>query len=359
MARPILPVLIVAIVLAACQGEMRSSAKDEGVVSDMSSQSITTPTDGAAMAPPPVAAPAPAATRTSYRPGRPGAEAREEVAAGAAAVDAALAVSAEMSPAMRLDARQAQSVPRAPDDALAQPSAAEILDRAMVIRTGNASLEVQALDSAITRARLLALRLGGYVGNTNVQGGKDQPRMATLEIKLPAPRFDEAIGGLAPIGRVEAVNVSAQDVSEEYVDVAARVANGRRLEEQLVRLLERRTGRLSDALEVERELARVREQIERYEGRMRWLRSRAAVSTLSLTLHEPMPLIAQHPGDNPIRDAFLQAWRNLVGFIAACIASLGVVIPLGVVLAVIWAAWRRWAPVIFPTPRPKRADGEA
>ena len=347
MARPILPVLlVVAAALAACTRES-APPSDSSTAEMLTTQAVAT--DGAVgYASPPPAAPAPAVGRIAGRP----MEMKEE-AAGAAAVDAALAVSAEMSPAMRLDARQAQSVPRAPDDVLAQPSAAEILDRAMVIRTGNASLEVHALDSAITRARLLAVRLGGYVGNTNVQGGKDQPRMATLEIKLPAPRFDEAIGGLAPIGKVEAVNVSAQDVSEEYVDVAARVANGRRLEEQLVRLLERRTGRLSDALEVERELARVREQIERYEGRMRWLRSRAAVSTLSLTLHEPMPLIAQHPGDNPIRDAFVQAWRNLVAFLAACIASLGVVIPLGLIGMLLWAAWRRWAPAIFPAPRTK------
>jgi hypothetical protein len=355
MARPIVPILLIAAASLAAGCRDSGSAADSSSAQLLSSQAVADGAGGYAPAPPPVAAPTSPAAKMSYRPG----EAREEAGSGAAAVDAALAVSAEMSPAMRLDARQAQAVPRSPDDVLAQPSAAEILDRAMVIRTGNASLEVHALDSAITRARLLAIRLGGYVGNTNVQGGKDQPRVATLEIKLPAPRFDEAIGGLAPIGKVEAVNVSAQDVSEEYVDVAARVANGRRLEEQLVRLLERRTGRLSDALEVERELARVREQIERYEGRMRWLRSRSAVSTLSLTMHEPMPLIAQHPGDSPIRDAFVQAWRNLVAFFAACIASLGVVIPLGLIGMLLWAAWRRWAPVIVPAPRTKPVDGEA
>jgi hypothetical protein len=226
----------------------------------------------------------------------------------------------------------------------------------MIIRTGNATLEVTALDSAIARARLLALRLGGFVGNASMQGGRDQPRMATLELKLPAARFDEAVSGLAPIGKVENVNVAAEDVGEEYVDVSARVANGRRLEEQLVRLLAQRTGKLSDALEVERELARVREEIERYEGRMRYLRSRVSVSTLSLTLHEPMPLMARQPGDTPIRDAFVLAWRNLVGFVAGVIASLGVLIPLGVLAGIAWALWRRFGPVFPARPVAPRAE---
>ena len=274
-------------------------------------------------------------------------------------VDAAVAASAELAApppvadaplAQRVSPSASQSISRATDTAMPSSSQSELLGRTMVIRTGTAVLEVGALDSAITRARLLALRLGGYVGNTVVQGGKDQPRTATLELKLPASRFDEAVSGLQPLGKVESVNVTAEDVSEEYVDVAARVANARRLEEQLVRLLERRTGKLSDALDVERELGRVREEIERYEGRMRWLRTRASVSTLSVSLHEPIPLIARQPGENPIRDAFVQAWRTFVEFVAGAIASLGVLIPLGLIVLALWSLWRRFGPSLAPRP---------
>ena len=75
-------------------------------------------------------------------------------------------------------------------------------------------------------------------------------------------------------------------------------------------------------------LARVREEIERYEGRMRFLRTRAAMSTLSITVHEPFPMLGQHPGDNPIIGAFKAAWRNFVAFISGLIAVSGVLIPL-------------------------------
>jgi hypothetical protein len=163
-------------------------------------------------------------------------------------------------------------------------------------------------------------------------------------LRIPSNRFDEAVNGLSPIGKVESVSVSVQDVGEEYVDVQARVANARRLEQRLVELLANRTGKLSDVLTVERELARVREEIERYEGRMRYLRSRASVSTLSIAIHEPYPIVAERPGTHPIRDAFIQAWRNLIGVTAGIIASLGVLIPLGVLVAAIILIGRRWLP---------------
>jgi hypothetical protein len=211
----------------------------------------------------------------------------------------------------------------------------------MLIRTGNASIEVDKLDPAMVRVRQLAAQLGGYIANSSLSGGRDQVRSATLELKIPAARYDQAVGGLGDVGKVESVNTNAEDVGEEYVDITARVANAKRLEERLVGLLAARTGRLQDVLAVERELARVREEIERYEGRMRFLRTRAAVSTLSVTLHEPFPILGRTPGENPIVLAIRQAWRNFVGFVAWTIASLGVLIPVAAILAALVLVFRR------------------
>ncbi|HEY4954296.1 MAG TPA: DUF4349 domain-containing protein, partial [Gemmatimonadaceae bacterium] len=187
----------------------------------------------------------------------------------------------------------------------------------------------------------LATQLGGYIGNSSVVGGHDQVRSATFELKIPAERFDQAVNGLGTIGKVESVNATAEDVGEEFVDITARVNNAHRLEDRLIALLATRTGKLQDVLAVERELARVREEIERYEGRLRYLKTRAAVSTLSVTVHEPVPILGQSPGENPIAAAIRQGWRNFVGFIAACIASLGVVIPLGILVFAGWLGYRR------------------
>ncbi len=227
-----------------------------------------------------------------------------------------------------------------PDRQAATQGTAQQVAPSMLIRTGAASIEVDRLDPAIIKVRQLAAQLGGYVANSSISGGRDQIRSATLELKIPAARYDQAVSGLGGIGRVESVNTNVEDVGEEFVDITARVANSKRLEERLVGLLATRTGKLEDVLAVERELARVREEIERYEGRIRFLRTRAAVSTLSVTVHEPIPLLGQHPGENPIVGALKQAWRNFVGFIAWLIASLGVLIPVAIIAVGGWYAYR-------------------
>jgi hypothetical protein len=218
----------------------------------------------------------------------------------------------------------------------------DIAASAMIIRTGTATIKVDSLEPAVARLRALALSVGGYVGNTSMQTGKDQLRSATVEIKVPSPRWGQLLVGLKPIGTLEAQDESAEDVGEEYVDVEARVTNARRLEARLIDLLANRTGKLSDALSVERELARVREEIERYEGRMRYLKTRSAISTMTVTVHEPYPVLGNQPGDSPIAQAFRDAWRAFVGFIAAIIVSLGVLIPLAVIAWIVWIVYRRW-----------------
>jgi hypothetical protein len=221
---------------------------------------------------------------------------------------------------------------------------------AMVIRTGQASIEVDSLEPAIALVRQLAQRLGGYVANSSLQAGNDQVRSATLEVKIPASRFDQALAGLQPIGKVEYVNSTAEDVGEEYVDIGARVANARRLEQRLIELLATRTGKLADVLSVEQQLARVREEIERMEGRMRYLRTRSAVSTLAVTVHEEMPVLAGDGSWGVLAESLKQAWRNFIGFLAASIQAMGVLVPLGVIIGVLVAVARRYLPRRPPPP---------
>jgi hypothetical protein len=242
-------------------------------------------------------------------------------------------------PGSRLEVQDPSAVDRA-DAAGAQGTGTSVVP-SMLIRTGNAMVEVDSLEIAVAELRLLATRLSGYVANTSMQTGAEEMRSASLELKIPAARFDEAIQGLRPLGKVEAVNITTDDVGEEFVDITARVANANRLEDRLVTLLATRTGRLEDVLQVERELARVREEIERYEGRLRYLRTRAAVSTLVVTVHEPRPIVGPYAGANPIADAFRAMWRNLVTFVAGLIAALGWLIPLAVILAGVWWVLRR------------------
>jgi hypothetical protein len=210
----------------------------------------------------------------------------------------------------------------------------------MVIRNGQASIQVDSLERAVAQVRLLAGRIGGYVANTAMQTGQGQLRSASLEVKIPADRFDDGLGGLGGLGKLESVNVNAEDVGEEFTDVTARMGNARRLEARLIELLATRTGKLKDVLDVEKELARVREEIERYEGRLRYLRAHAVLSTLTIYVHEPLPVVGR-AGSSVIGEAFKQAWRNFVGLVAAMIRSLGIVIPVAVLVVALWVSAKR------------------
>jgi hypothetical protein len=198
----------------------------------------------------------------------------------------------------------------------------------MLIRNGQASVEVAHLNDAMTKVRQTASQLGGFVANMSLVGGKDEHRSAQIELRIPSAQFDAAIVALGTLGKVESVSANVQDAGDEYVDLGARAANARHMEARLVEMLARRTGKLSEVLTVEQELRRVREEIERYDARLKWLERKAALSSLQVTLHEPVSVLDQR-GPSPIGEAFAEAWRRAVGVLAWCIASLGVIVPLG------------------------------
>ena len=223
----------------------------------------------------------------------------------------------------------------------ALPFTAPDATASMLIRTATASIEVDSLEVAIEHTKRLAARVGGFVANSSVEAGANRVRSATLEVKLPPQRFDQGLAGLEPIGKLEHVDVEAQDVGEEFVDVTARMENARRLERRLIDLLATRTGKLKDVLDVEQSLARVREEIERYEGRIRYLQRHTAMSTLSVTVHEPLPVVGT-AGQSVMGAAFRQAWRNFVVLASLLVQSLGIVIPLGLVAFVAWMSAKRW-----------------
>ena len=246
---------------------------------------------------------------------------RGEATAARAMVDAAPPTEVvAASPAVKNDAALSFGSPMPTD-----------LSGAMLIRNGQASVEVVHLNDAMTKVRQTAAQLGGFVANMNVVGGKDEHRSAQIELRIPSAQFDAAVVALGTFGKVESVSASVQDAGEEYVDLGARAANARHMEARLVEMLARRTGKLSEALTVEQELRRVREEIERYDARLKWLERKAALSSLQLTLHEPVSVLDQR-GPSPIAEAFAEAWRRAVGVLAWCIASLGVIVPLGLLV---------------------------
>ena len=181
----------------------------------------------------------------------------------------------------------------------------------MIIRTGVARVRVDSLQPGVDAVRRIAQELGGLVVSSVVTGGDQSWRSAEVVFRVPSTRFDDAVASLRPLGKLESMSIASQDVGEEYVDLQAQLRNRRMLEDRLLQLLSTRAGTLEEVLAVERELARVREEIDRQEGRLRYLRNQVAMSTLTVHLTEPEPLISSYRGQNVVTQAFRSAWLDL------------------------------------------------
>ena len=211
-----------------------------------------------------------------------------------------------------------------------------------VIRSGVVELEVPELASALARIRTETEKAGGYVTGESQGTDPFNARQGSITCRVPAARLDAALSLFQSLGRVESVNVTAEDITEQYFNLEIRLRNQQQLETRFLALLDTPANKVSDLLEIEREVARVRGEIDELEGRRRFWDSQVGFSTLTVQLHEPRPVIAGDGGGvgNTIATAFRQAGENLVETVAWLIASLGVVVPGGLALAFVVWLWR-------------------
>lgn len=229
-----------------------------------------------------------------------------------------------------------------PADAAVSPDAQVTLARfeaarpdRMLIRNASAIVEVADARKALADLTAAARELGGYVGNLQEHVDPLGARSVTVEVRVPVARFEEALQRAENLGKALRKDITADDVTEEFSDADARMRNLKRAEQRLLEHLGR-SGRLRDTLDIERELTRVREQIERIEGRLRYLSHRIAFSTLSVTLQEaPRQRTLAPPETFSTAGVVGEATRSLVGFALALWS--------GVVWIGIWAAV--WLPL--------------
>ena len=122
-----------------------------------------------------------------------------------------------------------------------------------VIRNGSLTLEVRRLDDALSAIRSATEKAGGYV--TNESQGKDEygSRQGSITCRVPAASLDRTLAQFQTLGRVEGVNVTAEDITEQYFNLEIRLRNQRDLETRFRALLDKPGNKVSDLLEIERE----------------------------------------------------------------------------------------------------------
>jgi hypothetical protein len=150
----------------------------------------------------------------------------------------------------------------------------------------NAELRLEVASYAELRSELDAAleRLGGFVADARVEHHDGTVSRAELILRIPSEKLAEVMAETADHGKVLHESVQSEDVTEAYYDMKARLDNARKLESRLLELLAAKTDGVKDLLEVERELGRVREEIERYEGKVRLYDRQVALSTLRLEI---------------------------------------------------------------------------
>jgi hypothetical protein len=204
-----------------------------------------------------------------------------------------------------------------------------------LIRTGDISLEVASYEKAAQEAARLAESLGGYVADSHSSRSSDGRQNGSLSLRVPAERFTQAVSGVKGMGTVRSQNVSAQDVTKAYTDLETRLRVKRDTADRLREILKTRTAGLSDILQAERELARITEEIEQFEGERRFYDQQVALSTLKLELSEPEAETTASWFD-PIRGSFRRSVRILATSATGLVYVAAFLAPW---LLVAWVLW--------------------
>ncbi len=156
-------------------------------------------------------------------------------------------------------------------------------------------LVVERLDDSLEELSGILNRSGGFVASNDQDTAVQSTRHGTWVIRVPVDTYGEVLQEVKSLGHIEKIAEKTQDVTDEFVDIEARLVNSRKLEERIIALLEDRSGKLSDILEIERELARVRETIERIEGQLRLLGNKTSLATITIFLREQKEFVPPEP----------------------------------------------------------------
>ena len=229
----------------------------------------------------------------------------------------------------------------------------DVVSERMIVRTANLSLIVEHTEQTLEAVEDLATELEGYISDLRTWR-EDEQVAATITLRVPAQSFEEARDRIKALAtEVESENVSGQDVTEEYVDLEARLHNLEVAETELLELLASTQETRHDAediLAIYREVTNIRQQIEQIQGRMHYLENVTSLATLTVNITpEEIEEPVVEPGWVPLRTA-RDALRTLVNalellvdlLIWVVIFILPIVALLASPLILIWLGWFLW-----------------
>lgn len=231
----------------------------------------------------------------------------------------------------------------APIDSIASPDdASETIQPTTpkkLIRNAQLSITVGDVDNAVRRVDSLVTRLGAVIASSQRVNQEDR-LTADLSIRVPANQLDSALATLRTFGRVYSESIAAEDITKAYADLEMRLAVKEQTLARLRTMLETKAVKLSDVLDIERELSRTLSEVEQMKGERRFYDRQVAMSRVHMIISNTEvgrggAFVA------PIRRAFLESKGTLGTSISAVVYSAIFVVPWLVIGVPLWRYFRK------------------
>jgi hypothetical protein len=214
-----------------------------------------------------------------------------------------------------------------------------------VIRQGQLTIDVASgsFDSKLVAVRALVEREQGFIAGANAETAPsdDRIRSGVITFMVPADKFDETIDALTQLGKLQNEQLTGQDVSAQYVDLQARLANEEAQRQAMLTLLSRAQS-ISDIIAIQTQLGQITQQIEELKGQIQYLDHNTSFSTVTVSLVELGAPVQTQPNDSwGFVTALSDAAHNFVTTINYLISGLGAIGPVVILVGLGYLVWRR------------------
>lgn len=207
-----------------------------------------------------------------------------------------------------------------------------------LIKEGNIAFETTDLIQTKRRIEQAIKKHNGYISSEN-ENNLSGSLSRILVIRIPAKQFDVFISDATKgIEKFDTKDIQVKDVTEEFVDIQARLKTKKELEQRYLKLLER-ANKVTEILEIEKQIGDLRADIEGTEGRLQYLNNQSVYSTISITYYKSIP--KQTAFTNKFKEGFSNGWQNFMWFLVALVNIWPFMLVIGIAFFLLKRWWQR------------------
>jgi hypothetical protein len=210
-----------------------------------------------------------------------------------------------------------------------QEAPVDLATQRKLIRNAYLSFKTDSLEAQHRKIKFAVNQFGAYIENEEEFVTMDRRSITTL-VRVPEANFDLFLEAATQgVDGFDSKTIQVQDVTEEYVDVEARIKTKKELKDRFIGLLSKANS-IGEIMEIEHQIGNLQAEIESYEGRLKYLKSNISYSNVSLTYYQEIPVPMEY--DNAFISALSNGWTGLVWFFVGLLT----VWPLWVILGILF-----------------------